>query len=96
VVLSSFYWGYILSQIPGSVLAQRYGGKVRSLNHARSALFDTCQSGRARVGHIPGLAVLGGDALVRRSRAALAVLSLHHWQVTRGTEQLQLTKFRSR
>jgi ACS family sodium-dependent inorganic phosphate cotransporter len=28
VVLSSFYWGYILSQIPGSVLAQRYGGKV--------------------------------------------------------------------
>ncbi len=31
VVLSSFYWGYILSQIPGSVLAQRYGGKVRSV-----------------------------------------------------------------
>jgi len=28
LVLSSFYWGYILSQIPGSILAQRYGCKV--------------------------------------------------------------------
>lgn len=27
ILLGSFYWGYILSHIPGGILAERYGGK---------------------------------------------------------------------
>ncbi|XP_018911132.1 putative inorganic phosphate cotransporter isoform X2 [Bemisia tabaci] len=27
MILSAFFWGYVLSQIPGGVLADRYGGK---------------------------------------------------------------------
>ncbi|XP_067632685.1 putative inorganic phosphate cotransporter isoform X2 [Eurosta solidaginis] len=30
-VLSSFFWGYFITQIPGSQLAQRFGGKVMML-----------------------------------------------------------------
>lgn len=26
-ILSAFYYGYVLAQIPGGILAQRYGGK---------------------------------------------------------------------
>lgn len=28
VILGSFYWGYIITQIPGGLLAKRFGGKV--------------------------------------------------------------------
>ena len=28
IVLSSFFWGYICSQVVGALLAQRYGGKA--------------------------------------------------------------------
>lgn len=27
VILGSFFWGYILTQIPGGILTKRYGGK---------------------------------------------------------------------
>ena len=27
IILSAFYYGYILTHIPGGLLAQRYGGK---------------------------------------------------------------------
>lgn len=28
IILSSFYWGYLISEIPGGILAQKYGAKV--------------------------------------------------------------------
>lgn len=28
IILSSFYWGYILTEIPGGILVQKYGGKL--------------------------------------------------------------------
>lgn len=27
IILSSFYWGYVLAHVPGGLLAQKYGGK---------------------------------------------------------------------
>lgn len=27
IILSSFYWGYLISQIPGGFLVQKFGGK---------------------------------------------------------------------
>lgn len=28
LLLSSFFWGYVIGQVPGSLLAQRFGGKL--------------------------------------------------------------------
>lgn len=28
LILSSFFWGYILSEIPGGILVQKYGAKI--------------------------------------------------------------------
>jgi ACS family sodium-dependent inorganic phosphate cotransporter-like MFS transporter 5 len=31
VVLSSFFWGYVITQVPGGQLAKRYGAKITLL-----------------------------------------------------------------
>lgn len=31
VILSSFYWGYIVTHIPGGMLVERFGGKITAL-----------------------------------------------------------------
>lgn len=28
LVLASFFWGYVITQMPGGLLADKYGGKV--------------------------------------------------------------------
>lgn len=40
LILSSFYWGYVLTHIPGGMIAERYGGKyVLALGILCTALF---------------------------------------------------------
>jgi MFS family permease len=40
VILSSFYWGYIITHVPGGLLAQRFGGKyVLSFGILSTAIF---------------------------------------------------------
>ncbi|XP_046751159.1 putative inorganic phosphate cotransporter [Diprion similis] len=39
IILSSFYWGYLINQIPGGILADKYGGKtVAGLSVLTSAI----------------------------------------------------------
>jgi ACS family sodium-dependent inorganic phosphate cotransporter len=60
LVLSAFYWGYILSQVAGSVLAQRYGGKVRT-----RCWLQLTRADRARLGHFLRLAILCRHTVLR-------------------------------
>ncbi|GJQ72216.1 hypothetical protein Trydic_g3307 [Trypoxylus dichotomus] len=40
LILSSFYWGYVLTHIPGGIMAERYGGKYSlSLGILSTAVF---------------------------------------------------------
>ena len=60
-VLSGFYWGYLVSQLPSGLLATRYGGK--------RALFVSMLLASVLIGLTPGVATAtNGD-----SRAVLAV-----------------------
>ena len=51
IVLSSFFWGYICSQILGALLAQRYGGVVVLGCATFFWSLLTCATPRAAVGH---------------------------------------------
>lgn len=60
-MLSGFYWGYLVSQLPSGLLATRYGGK--------RALFVSMLLASVLIGLTPGVATAtNGD-----SRAVLAV-----------------------
>lgn len=40
VILSSFYWGYVITHIPGGILAEKFGGKYTlSLGILSTAVF---------------------------------------------------------
>lgn len=40
VILSSFFWGYVITHIPGGLLAEKFGGKyVLSLGILSTAIF---------------------------------------------------------
>lgn len=41
MILSSYFWGYILTQIPASMLASRYGGKNMILVGVLVTIFFT-------------------------------------------------------
>ncbi|XP_037051081.1 putative inorganic phosphate cotransporter [Bradysia coprophila] len=42
VILSSFYWGYIVTHIPGGILVERFGGKVLLLSGIVATSVLTC------------------------------------------------------
>lgn len=42
VILSSFYWGYIITHIPGGILVERFGGKVLLLAGIVATSVLTC------------------------------------------------------
>lgn len=40
IILSSFFWGYVITHVPGAMLAQKYGGKYTlSLGILSTAIF---------------------------------------------------------
>ncbi|KAJ6633662.1 putative inorganic phosphate cotransporter [Pseudolycoriella hygida] len=65
VILSSFYWGYIITHIPGGILVERFGGKVLLLagNVATSVL--TCLT--------PVSITLGGAYLLIGNRVVMGL-----------------------
>ena len=53
IVLSSFYYGYLVTQVPGGALAERYGGKrIFLVSLFLSALFTCLGPVAARVSPI--------------------------------------------
>ena len=63
IILSSFFYGYLITQIPGGVLATKYGGKfVFGLGILCTALFTiiTPFAARAGVGVFIAVRVLEG------------------------------------
>lgn len=42
VILSSFYWGYIVSHVPGGILVEKFGGKITLLAGILASSFFTC------------------------------------------------------
>ena len=59
IILSSFYWGYIVTQLPGALLAKKYGGKhVLGVGILLTALFTFATPLATRAGDWLGLIVL--------------------------------------
>src|SRR6218665_551431 len=56
VVLAAFFYGYITTQIPGGILAQRFGGKRLLLfGIAWTAVLTTLTPALTRIGDFPAL-----------------------------------------
>jgi len=72
IVLGSFFYGYVLTQIPGGLLAQRYGGKRLLLfGIFWTALLTIFTPVVTRYGDFPAIVatrILEGLGEVRRSK----------------------------
>lgn len=59
LVLSSFYWGYVLTHLPGGVLAEKFGGKYSlGLGILSTAVFTLITPMVVKAGDWPWLIVL--------------------------------------
>ncbi|KAF2903420.1 hypothetical protein ILUMI_02773 [Ignelater luminosus] len=59
IVLSSFYWGYVLTHLPGGVLAEKFGGKYSlGLGILSTAIFTLITPAVVKAGDWPWLIVL--------------------------------------
>lgn len=65
VILSSFYWGYIITHIPGGVLVERFGGKVLLLAGIVATSVLTCLT--------PVSITLGGAYLLIANRVVMGL-----------------------
>jgi ACS family sodium-dependent inorganic phosphate cotransporter-like MFS transporter 5 len=77
LIITSFYWGYLLLQIPGGRWAEQYGGKrLISASIFASALCTLLVPLAARAGYVLFIAtrVAMGIAQVRFSKFTLPLL----------------------
>lgn len=59
LVLSSFFWGYVCTQIPGGQLAKRFGGKIMLLvSLTLCSLLNLLTPKFASFGNYPAVVVL--------------------------------------
>ncbi len=65
VILSSFYWGYIITHIPGGILVERFGGKVLLLAGIVATSVLTCLT--------PVSITLGGAYLLVANRVVMGL-----------------------
>lgn len=65
VILSSFYWGYIITHIPGGMLVERFGGKVLLLAGIVATSVLTCLT--------PLSIALGGAYLLIANRVVMGL-----------------------
>lgn len=65
VILSSFYWGYIITHIPGGMLVERFGGKVLLLAGIVATSVLTCLT--------PVSITLGGAYLLIANRVVMGL-----------------------
>jgi MFS transporter, ACS family, solute carrier family 17 (sodium-dependent inorganic phosphate cotransporter), other len=65
VILSSFYWGYIITHIPGGILVEKFGGKVTLLAGIVATSFFTCLT--------PLSITIGGSTLLIVNRVLMGL-----------------------
>ena len=65
VILSSFYWGYIVTHIPGGMLVEKFGGKVTLLGGIAATSLLTLLT--------PGSITLGGSTLLIVNRIVMGL-----------------------
>ena len=65
VILSSFYWGYIITHIPGGMLVEKFGGKLTLLAGIVATSVLTCLT--------PASITLGGSTLLIINRVVMGL-----------------------
>lgn len=52
LILSSFYWGYVITHLPGGILAEKFGGKYSlGIGILSTAVFTLLTPAVARMGN---------------------------------------------
>lgn len=80
LILSSFYWGYIVTHMPGGILAEKFGGKhLLGLGILSTALFTLITPLIAPLGpwYMVALRVIEGLGEVRHYKKKRLVWTLH-------------------
>lgn len=65
IILSSFYWGYIVTHIPSGMLVEKFGGKITLLAGIAATSFLTCLT--------PLSITLGGSTLLIINRVIMGL-----------------------
>lgn len=65
VILSSFYWGYIITHVPGGMLVEKFGGKLTLLSGIVATSILTCLT--------PLSITMGGSTLLIINRVVMGL-----------------------